>query len=227
MRLSFLGVLALLTARSLAGPVDPPNAALPNLADDASASASTAVKPQPAAMGAASASLPVTRGDSTSAPADAVREADTKKSVLPALPALKRPKAAPELVAVTHKLDSGTPRFIENRGQFDERVKFKVQGGGRTLWLTRDRIVFDVLRAKPGDPKVENQDSKLRAAGPKSVFPGLLRQPRIPNPGSLNASSSPKTSSTRTPSRTSPPRAASLESTTTSSATTPRSGSRT
>ena len=41
--------------------------------------------------------------------------------------------------------------FIENRGQFDSRVKFLVKGNGANLWLTNDGIVFDLQRpaAKP------------------------------------------------------------------------------
>jgi hypothetical protein len=41
--------------------------------------------------------------------------------------------------------------FIENRGQFDSRVKFLVKTGGANLWLTNEGIVFDFQRpvAKP------------------------------------------------------------------------------
>jgi hypothetical protein len=33
------------------------------------------------------------------------------------------------------------PVFIENRGQFDPRVKFLVTGNGANLWLTNEGIV--------------------------------------------------------------------------------------
>jgi hypothetical protein len=36
--------------------------------------------------------------------------------------------------------------FIENRGQFDARVKFQVRVAGKILWLTQNGIVFDVFR---------------------------------------------------------------------------------
>jgi hypothetical protein len=36
--------------------------------------------------------------------------------------------------------------FIENKGQFDKRVKFQVANAGRTLWLTQGGIVFDFQR---------------------------------------------------------------------------------
>jgi hypothetical protein len=38
------------------------------------------------------------------------------------------------------------PVFIENRGQFDSRVKFLVKGNEGNLWLTDDGIVFDLQR---------------------------------------------------------------------------------
>jgi hypothetical protein len=76
-------------------------------------------------------------------------------------------------------------RFIENRGQFDSKVKFQVSGHGPTLWLTNQGVVFDALRAKerackPGDvePNSERQlrqhfllrpDPKGAAPDPQSV----------------------------------------------------------
>ncbi|MGC2745617.1 MAG: SBBP repeat-containing protein, partial [Candidatus Angelobacter sp.] len=45
------------------------------------------------------------------------------------------------------------PIFIENKGQFDERVKFRVVGNGASLWLTKEGIVFDFLRAEKLAPK--------------------------------------------------------------------------
>jgi hypothetical protein len=45
------------------------------------------------------------------------------------------------------------PLFIENKGQFDRRVKFQSRGYGPTLWLTEGGIVFDLLRANTnGEP---------------------------------------------------------------------------
>jgi hypothetical protein len=40
--------------------------------------------------------------------------------------------------------------FIENRGQFDPRVKFQLKSASKTVWLTSSGIVFDVLRPKEG-----------------------------------------------------------------------------
>jgi hypothetical protein len=38
--------------------------------------------------------------------------------------------------------------FVENKGQFDNRVKFQVSNAGRALWLTQSGIVFDFQRCK-------------------------------------------------------------------------------
>jgi len=63
------------------------------------------------------------------------------------LPSASRP--TPGVRATT--LATGTAAFIENRGQFDTRVKFQWKGGGRTLWLTEQGIVFDAIRPQAGD----------------------------------------------------------------------------
>lgn len=43
--------------------------------------------------------------------------------------------------------------FVENKGQFDERVKFRASSARGTLWLTQNGIVFDFLRTKPEEPR--------------------------------------------------------------------------
>ena len=55
-------------------------------------------------------------------------------------------EAAPAsgLAAADQMLQRQGPLFIENRGQFDPRVKFLVTGNGANLWLTNEGIVFDV-----------------------------------------------------------------------------------
>ena len=65
--------------------------------------------------------------------------------------AAQQPLKDSKLREMTHQLQSQSPAFIENRGQFDSRVKFKVTGKGGTLWLTNDGIVFDLVRAKDGE----------------------------------------------------------------------------
>lgn len=53
--------------------------------------------------------------------------------------------------ALKATLGLAAPVFIENKGQFDERVRFRVVGKGASLWLTKEGIVFDFLRAKKTD----------------------------------------------------------------------------
>ena len=61
-------------------------------------------------------------------------------------------KNLPTPQALMDKLASNGPVFIENRGQFDSRVKFQVRTERGTLWLTNDGIVFDFARPKQGTP---------------------------------------------------------------------------
>lgn len=42
------------------------------------------------------------------------------------------------LQTANEKLQQQSPVFIENRGQFDDRVKFLVKGSGANLWLTNE-----------------------------------------------------------------------------------------
>jgi hypothetical protein len=91
--------------------------------------------------------------------------------------------------------------FIENRGQFDRRVKFQLKGSGQTLWLTAHRIVFDSIRSKDKadrNPKSRFLDSRKTLAGPHHVerlvftedFVDARRSPTIeaghPLPGLYN-----------------------------------------
>ncbi len=58
----------------------------------------------------------------------------------------------PSLQAMSQKLSAQRPVFIENKGQFDARVRFQVHSGAKTLWLTDNGIVFDFVK---GDPSTE------------------------------------------------------------------------
>ena len=57
-------------------------------------------------------------------------------------------------------ISSGLPLFIENVGQFDQRVLFQVWGGGQTLWITSDAIWITLVEPrKPTKPMpVEKPD---------------------------------------------------------------------
>lgn len=57
----------------------------------------------------------------------------------------------------------GAPRFVENRGQFDNRVKFQLKARGQTLWLTYQGVMFDLYRSKP-EKKPHQQASPLDLA---------------------------------------------------------------
>jgi hypothetical protein len=41
-----------------------------------------------------------------------------------------------------------SPKFVENKGQWDKEVRFRFGNGGSTLWLTNNRVVFDSLMPK-------------------------------------------------------------------------------
>jgi len=63
--------------------------------------------------------------------------------------------------------------FVENEGQWDSRVKFQLQNGGKTLWLTDAGIVFDSVRATVRKADPEKQAIPPRAArrdSERSVF---------------------------------------------------------
>ena len=83
---------------------------------------------------------PLTYTTSTSTPANL--RATPLAPIVPEHPSPK--KAATFLAGV----NGHSARFIENRGQFDPKVKFRLTGNGPTLWLTNQGIVFDALRAK-------------------------------------------------------------------------------
>jgi hypothetical protein len=69
-------------------------------------------------------------------------------------------------------LSSGrsAPVFIENRGQFDSRVRFQVRAAGKVLWLTDKGIVFDLLKSRA----LPAAEAPSAAGGP--AFRGV-RQP--------------------------------------------------
>jgi len=55
----------------------------------------------------------------------------------------------PALSPATSTLLKSSQAFIENRGQFPERVRFQLKTNGKALWLTNQGIVFDAIRSKP------------------------------------------------------------------------------
>jgi hypothetical protein len=80
------------------------------------------------------------------------------------------------------KLQSQGLAFIENKGQFDARVKFQVSNRGKTLWLTENGITFDFLRNKPlqGDsPSSESKSSLANVGARKIVDTHRSKQPSV------------------------------------------------
>ena len=49
---------------------------------------------------------------------------------------------------VSYATSRSAPVFIENRGQFDSRVRFQVKVAGKVLWLTDKGIVFDIQKSR-------------------------------------------------------------------------------
>jgi hypothetical protein len=86
----------------------------------------------------------------------------------------------PSLVG-TAKMPGARPlAFIENKGQFNERVKYQVPGSGQTLWLTDSGIVFDFAGGKS-----TQTSGQLSEAQPGKVDPNTLRiggTPRVEKP---------------------------------------------
>ena len=76
---------------------------------------------------------------------------------------------APRLADANQMLQRQGPIFIENRGQFDRRVKFLVTGNGANLWLTNEGIVFDFQR--PASKQSANA-AEEKAASLKRLSPG-------------------------------------------------------
>ncbi len=74
---------------------------------------------------------------------------------------------APSLADANQILQRQGPLFIENRGQFDPRVKFLVTGNGANLWLTNEGIVFDFQR--PAGKQSANAAEEKRAASAGAV----------------------------------------------------------
>ena len=74
-------------------------------------------------------------------------------------------------------------KFIENKGQFDPRVKFQGSNGGKTLWLTQNRIVFDFVkternqtRALPSNIQHPNQDYAASAIAGNAKIQNAIGQ---------------------------------------------------
>src|SRR3989475_7863404 len=82
--------------------------------------------------------------------------------------------------------------FVRNEGQVDERVSFYLRSGRQTLWLTKDGVVFDLLRGAsspaprgPRDARHERDVSERLVLAPDcaGANPQMIIQPGAPLPG--------------------------------------------
>ena len=134
---------------------------------------STLVEPVWAAD-SASATAPSSASSAATAPARA-HEASmpVPRTDLPDVPRPRqsgRATPAPNLSAANQLLQRESPVFIENRGQFDARVKFLVRGNGANLWLTNEGIVFDFQRP------AQKQSSDVTGAKRQTFDPRVKSQ---------------------------------------------------
>ena len=95
----------------------------------------------PSASGPSATAAPA-RADKASKPAPPTRLPDVPRQQTSA-----QTSSTPNLSAANQMLQGQGPVFIENRGQFDSRVKFLVKGNGANFWLTNEGIVFDFQRS--------------------------------------------------------------------------------
>src|SRR5438445_2251552 len=82
--------------------------------------------------------------------------------------------------------------FVRNEGQVDERVSFYLRSGRQTLWLTKDGVVFDLLRgASSPAPRGPRDARHERDVSERLVFaqdfeganPQMIIEPGAPLPG--------------------------------------------
>ncbi len=75
---------------------------------------------------------------------------------------------------VMERMDLMPLAFTENKGQWDERVKFRANAGGATMWFTEDGVYYQFTRriSMSGGRQTlrQAQDSVSRGC-PKSVYP--------------------------------------------------------
>ena len=131
-----------------------------------------------------SASLTVTvdnSGDRTGVARSGMSDGITSKTGTPAKAGGKIKGASPlKPPARLSALSNHSPRFIENRGQFDRRVRYQLRTGGGTAWLTNTGVVFDFLRAKPPDSRIPSSATVHPAAEGSPASLGALLSPRPP-----------------------------------------------
>lgn len=86
----------------------------------------------------------------------------------------------PDLRTMPKSLADSAVGFIENRGQFDARVKYQLRTGSRTLWLTGTSLVFDSWHVENAE---ETSARKLAVAGTVAPVHRILSRQNAPSFG--------------------------------------------
>ena len=81
---------------------------------------------------------------------------------------------------VTRNLTSMPLAFTENQGQWDEKVRFRANAGGATMWFTSDGAYYQFTRRiavgqEPRDPDIDSKSLQEMGAPPLAV--GLDHEP--------------------------------------------------
>ena len=64
---------------------------------------------------------------------------------------------SPQQRLVMERMDKMPLAFTQNKGQWDERVKFRAEAGGATIWFTEDGVYYQFTRHidRSDDPSTE------------------------------------------------------------------------
>ncbi len=71
----------------------------------------------------------------------------------------------PQSIEVTRNLTSMPLAFTANHGQWDERVLFRADAGGATMWFTADGVVYQFTRVIPGEEPLAGPVDPMYASG--------------------------------------------------------------
>jgi hypothetical protein len=103
-------------------------------------------------------------------------------AVVVLLSAVGAPPAHPSAADALPEPGDGSLQFIENVGQFDNRVRFQVRGGPAMMWLTEEALWLSLAeRTVPSEhPAVQSRHSaNVQLANLKLTFSEANPHPRI------------------------------------------------
>jgi len=96
-----------------------------------------------------------------------------------------------QTISVTRNLTSMPLAFTENQGQWDEKVLFRANAGGATMWFTKDGATYQFTRSIPQsnegvddsmDPMGhlrDNEPDSIESIAIKANFIGANPNPRM------------------------------------------------